>query len=80
MRIRKFVKTLPGLAVVAGLSAVACGNALAAESLAAQAPVAAETGPVTTADYVWNGRHYVYRFHGKYFNHRRWHNNVWVYY
>jgi hypothetical protein len=71
---------LPAVALAAGLSVAAGGTALAARGGPEQASISASAAPAVAADYIWNGRHYVYRWHGRYFNHRRWHKNVWVYY
>jgi hypothetical protein len=30
--------------------------------------------------YYYHGRHYPYRWHGHYYNHRAWHNGHWGYY
>jgi len=78
------MKTLKRFGVLSAI-ALAASVAVASDALAAQrapapVPVAAAQGPAVAADYVWQGHHYVYLWHGKYFNHRRWHNNVWVYY
>lgn len=69
---------LSSIALVAGMSVAGTGHAIAAQSQPLQVTVV--TVPVVAADYFWNGRHYVYRWHGRYFNHRRWHNNEWAYY
>jgi hypothetical protein len=67
------------MALVAGLSAAGASVAQAAQAPGVGVRTAAP-GPAVAADYIWNGRHYVYVWHGRYFNHRRWHNNGWVYF
>jgi hypothetical protein len=75
--LKRFI-LLSALALLAGFAVA--GNASAAQREATQLCLPAAQGPVAAADYFWHGRHYVYVWHGKYFNHRRWRNNVWYYY
>jgi len=71
---------LSSIALAAGLCVAGAGKASAAQAGAVPVSVPAVQGPVATADYFWHGKHYVYVWHGHYYNHRRWHNNVWVYF
>jgi hypothetical protein len=69
---------LSAAALLAGLCVA--GNASAAQSRPVELNVPAVQGPAVAASYFYKGRHYVYVWHGKYFNHRKWRNNAWYYF
>ncbi len=80
MKLVKGFGILSLTALAAGLSLAPAGEASAAQSQTVPMAAPAAQGLAAAADYVWHGRHYIYVWHGHYYNHRRLHNNVYVYF
>ncbi len=80
MKLVKRFGILSSVALLAGFCVAGAGNASAGQSEAVHLSTPAVGCMSATASYLYKGHHYVYVWHGKYFNHRRWHNNAWYYY